>query len=415
MGNIVILGSGTAGTMMANHLRRDLPKNEWNITIVDKREWHDYQPGYLFVPFGIYDPEDIRKPIEKFIPKDIPFLNEEADRIVPDENKVLLKNGTELPYDILIIATGTDIAPDDTEGMLGPHWHESVFDFYSYDGAVAIRNKFENWEGGHLVVHICEMPIKCPVAPLEFTFLADSYFRNKGIRDKVKISFVTPMSGAFTKPKATEVLQHLLDDKEIEVIPDFYIESVDGPNKKIVDFGGKEVNYDVLVTVPVNMGNPIMERSGIGDELNYVPTDKGSLQSKVKDNIFAIGDATNVPASKAGSVAHFEAEILLENVKRYINGEKLKTEFDGHSNCFVETGNGKAILIDFNYTQEPVTGTFPLPGIGPMKLLKENRMNHMGKLAFRWVYWNMLLPGRHIPFVSSQMSTAGKDLEEVGE
>jgi len=413
MKNIVILGSGTAGTMMANHLRRDLSRNEWNITIVDKRDWHDYQPGYLFVPFGIYEPEDIRKPIEKQIPKDIPFLNVQAERIVPEENKVILADGGELPYDILIIATGTDIAPQETEGMLGDHWHKSVFDFYSYDGAVAIHDKFENWEGGHLVVHICEMPIKCPVAPLEFTFLADAYFRNKGMRDKVKISFVTPMSGAFTKPKATEVLQHLMDDKEIEVIPDFYIESVDGDNKKIIDYGGKEVDYDILVTVPLNMGNALMERSGIGDELNYVPTDKGSLQSKVKENIFAIGDATNVPASKAGSVAHFEAEILLENIKRYINGQELKTEFDGHSNCFIETGHGKAILIDFNYTQEPVTGSFPLPGIGPLKLLKENRMNHMGKLAFKWVYWNMLLPGRHLPFVSSNMSTAGKDLETV--
>ena len=410
MKNVVILGSGTAGTMMANHLRRDLPRNEWNITIVDKRKWHDYQPGYLFVPFGIYEPEDIRKPIQKHLPRNIPFLNMEAERIVPDRNVVEMKDGTELPYDILIIATGTDIAPHETEGMLGPHWHNDVFDFYSYDGAVAISEKFKEWEGGHLVVHICEMPIKCPVAPLEFTFLADAYFRNKGIRDKVKISFVTPMSGAFTKPRATEVLQHLMDDKEIEVVPDFYIEKVDGPNKKIIDYGGKEVSYDLLVTVPLNMGNPLMERSGIGDELNYVPTHKGSLQSKVKDNIFAIGDATNVPASKAGSVAHFEAEILLENIKRFIRGDELQNEFDGHSNCFIETGHGKAILIDFNYTHEPVTGSFPLPGIGPLKLLKENRMNHMGKLAFKWVYWNMLLPGRHIPFVSSQMATAGKDL-----
>jgi len=412
MKNIVILGSGTAGTTMSNLLRKKLPQDEWNITIVDKRQWHDYQPGYLFVPFGIYTPDEIRKPIEEHIPKDIVFINKEAEKILPEENKVLLENGVELQYDILIIATGTDIAPQEINGMLGDHWHKDVFDFYTFNGAVALHDALERFQGGRLVVHIAEMPIKCPVAPLEFTFLADSYFKNRNMRDRVEITFVTPMSGAFTKPKATEVLGHLLDDKGVEVVTDFYIERVDGENKKIIDYGGKEVEYDLLVTVPTNMGNPLMERSGIGDELNYVPTDKATLQTKVKENIFALGDATNIPASKAGSVAHFESEILLENIIRYIEGRELKNEFDGHSNCFIETGGGKAILIDFNYTHEPTTGSFPLPGIGPMKLLRENHMNHLGKLAFRWIYWNMLLPGKHIPFVTPTMQEAGKDIED---
>ena len=355
MKNIVILGSGTAGTTMSNLLKKKLPRDEWNITIVDKREWHYYQPGYLFVPFGIYKPEEIRKPIEEHIPRDVVFINKEVDKIYPEENKVVLENGVDLPYDILIIATGTDIAPQEIDGMLGDHWHKDVFDFYTYEGAVGLHDALERFQGGKLVVHIAEMPIKCPVAPLEFAFLADSYFRNRNMRDLVEIAFVTPMSGAFTKPKATEVLGHLLDDKEIEVITDFYIEKVDGENRKIVDYGGREVDYDLLVTVPTNMGNALMERSGIGDELNYVPTDKATLQTRVKENIFAIGDATNIPASKAGSVAHFESEILLENILRYINGKELKSDFDGHSNCFIETGNGKAILIDFNYTHEPTT------------------------------------------------------------
>ena len=291
--------------------------------------------------------------------------------------------------------------------------NDTVFDFYTYEGAKQLRNKLRKWEGGKLVVHISEMPIKCPVAPLEFAFLADSFFINKGMRDKVDITFVTPMSGAFTKPKATEALDYLLKQKNIKVVPDFNIERVDGENKKIIDYGEEEVAYDLLVTVPTNMGNEAIARSGFGDELNYVPTDKATLQSKVKDNIFAIGDATNIPASKAGSVAHFEAEILTDNILRYIKGLPLKKEFDGHSNCFIETGHGKALLIDFNYTHEPVKGTFPLPGVGPLKLLQETRMNHMGKLAFRWIYWNMLIKGKHIPFVSATMDTAGKELEET--
>ncbi|MEH6535629.1 MAG: FAD/NAD(P)-binding oxidoreductase [Psychroserpens sp.] len=412
MKELLILGAGTSGTMMANHLRKTLPKKEWNLTIVDQEETHYYQPGFLFLPFDLYKTKDVKKKIDKFIPKGVNLINEKIERIDKDNDTVILKNSTSLKYDILIIATGTDIAPQETEGMLGDHWHETVFDFYTYEGARNLRNKLRNWEGGKLVVHITEMPIKCPVAPLEFAFLADSYFINKGMRDKVDITFVTPMSGAFTKPKATEALEYLLEQKHIKVIPDFNIEHVDGVQKKIVDYAGDEILYDLLVTVPTNMGDDMIERSGFGDELNFIPTDKTTLQTTIKDNIFAIGDATNIPASKAGSVAHFEAEILTENIKRYIAGKELKKEYDGHANCFIETGHGKALLIDFNYTQEPVKGTFPFAGIGPLSLLKETHMNHMGKLAFRWIYWNMLIKGKHIPFVSATMDTAGKQLEE---
>lgn len=411
MKHLVILGAGTAGTMMANHLKHELNLHEWDISIIDERKEHHYQPGYLFLPFDIYSPEDIIKSITEFIPKDVNFINESIDKVVAENNTVLLTNGTAIPYDILIIATGAKIAPEETTGMKGTEWHRSVFDFYTFEGALALRNKLRDWTGGNLVVHITEMPIKCPVAPLEFAFLADSYFKHKNMRDKVNITFVTPLSGAFTKPKSTEALQHLLDEKHISIVSDFAIQEVDNENKKIIDYSGKEVPFDVLVTVPTNKGDAVMERSGLGDELNYVPTNRATLQSKEHENIFVIGDASNIPASKAGSVAHFEAEILTENILHYIKGEPLKETFDGHANCFIETGNGKALLIDFNYTHEPVEGTFPFPGVGPLRLLKESRMNHMGKLAFRWIYWNMLLKGTHIPFVSATMQEAGKHFD----
>ena len=413
MKHLLILGAGTSGTMMANHLRRTLSKDLWEISIVDQQKTHYYQPGFLFLPFDLYKSKDLKKSIDKFIPKGVKLIQEKIDRIEKDDDKVILQNGKEIDYDILIIATGTNIAPGEVEGMQSKHWYDTVFDFYTFDGAKKLRNKLRDWQGGKLVVHITEMPIKCPVAPLEFAFLADSYFINKGIRDKVEITYVTPMSGAFTKPKASAELGHLLSSKNINVVADFAIESVDGNNKKIIDYGGTEVEYDLLVTVPTNMGDSMIERSGFGDELNYVPTDKATLQTKVKENIFAIGDATNIPASKAGSVAHFEAEILTENIQRFIAGKELKKEFDGHANCFIETGHGKALLIDFNYTQEPVPGNFPFSKIGPLSLLKETHMNHMGKLAFKWIYWNMLIKGKHIPFVSATMSTEGKELEQT--
>ncbi len=411
MKRLVILGAGTAGTMMANHLHNELKRPDWEITIIDEKEEHHYQPGYLFLPFDIYSPEDIIKTIDEFVPKDVHLIRSGIQKIVPEENKVLLTNDDVLHYDVLIIATGAKIAPEEIEGMLSNAWHHSVFDFYTFEGALALRNKLRTWEGGKLLVHITEMPIKCPVAPLEFAFLADSFFKNKGMRDKVEITFVTPLSGAFTKPKATEALDHLLSEKGIKIESDFAIESVDSINRKIIDYGGREIEFDLLVTVPTNKGDAVIERSGMGDDLNFIPTNKGSLQSLKHENVFVIGDASNIPASKAGSVAHFEAEILTENILRFVKGEPLKEEFDGHANCFIETGGGKALLIDFNYSHEPVEGTFPFPGVGPLRLLKESRMNHMGKLAFRWIYWNMLLKGTHIPFVSATMSEAGKDYE----
>lgn len=415
MRRLLILGAGTAGTMMANHLHRKLILDEWMITIVDQEKTHYYQPGYLFLPFDIYKPKQLKKSIKKFIPKGVELVQEGIDRIDSELDTVYLQNGAGLNYDVLVIATGTKIAPQEIEGMLGPGWRKDVFDFYTFEGAKALRDKLRKWEGGKLVVHISEMPIKCPVAPLEFAFLADSFFKEKGMRDKVELTFVTPLSGAFTKPMATEKLGHLLEDKQISVVTDFAIEKVDNEAKTIVDYGGKEVEYDLLVTVPTNMGDEAIARSGFGDDLNFVPTNNASLQTTVKENIFAIGDATNVPASKAGSVAHFESEILTDNILRFINGEPLKEEFDGHANCFVETGNGKALLIDFNYTHEPVEGTFPFPGVGPLKLLEESRMNHYGKLAFRWIYWNMLLKGRPIPFISATMDERGKNFKKQRE
>jgi len=413
MKNLVILGAGTAGTMMANHLHHQLKQPDWQITIIDERTEHHYQPGYLFLPFDIYAPEDIIKTIEEFIPKDVQLIKQKINRILPKENLIQLKDGTGIDYEILIIATGAKIAPEETEGMKGTEWQKSVFDFYTFEGSLALRNKLRDWEGGKLVVHITEMPIKCPVAPLEFAFLADSFFKHKHLRDKVEITYVTPLSGAFTKPKATEALEHLLVEKNIRIESDFAIEQVDNENKKIIDYGGREIPFDILVTVPTNKGDELIERSGMGDDLNYVPTHKATLQSKDYANIFVLGDASNIPASKAGSVAHFEAEILTDNILSFVKGEPLKEEFDGHANCFIETGGGKALLIDFNYTHEPVEGSFPFAGIGPLRLLKESRMNHMGKLAFRWIYWNVLLKGTHIPFVSATMSEKGKHYETV--
>jgi sulfide:quinone oxidoreductase len=399
--HLLILGGGTAGTMMANHLRRRLSASDWKMTVVDRSDRHLYQPGLLFLPFGDYTEDQIIRPTRDFMPQGVDFLQEEVEQVLPDQHQVKLKTGAVLSYDVLIIATGCRTAPEETQGMLGPKWRVNVHDFYTLDGARALRDKLDTFKGGRVVVHVNEMPIKCPVAPLEFTFLADTFFRERGMRDKVTLTYVTPLSGAFTKPKASKKLGHLLADKGIEVVTDFVAEQVDQENDKLVCFDGREVPYDLLVTTPTNMGDEAVRRSGLGDDLDFIPTHKHTLQSLKYADVFVIGDATNVPASKAGSVAHFESETLADNVMLHIEGKPLKEEFDGHSNCFIESGNGKALLIDFNYEYEPHEGGFPF-SFGPMKLLEESRLNHLGKLAFRHVYWNVLLRAWPMPGISRQ-------------
>ena len=251
------------------------------------------------------------------------------------------------------------------------------------------------------------MPIKCPVAPLEFVFLADAYFTEKGIRDKVDLHFVTPLPGAFTRPRASAIFGDFLDKKNIKITSEFSIGRVDNANKKIISWDEREIPFDVLITIPTNMGDESITRSGMGNEFGFVPTDKEILRSVEYENVFVIGDAADLPSSKAGSAAHFQADILFENILSVIEGRNPVQKYDGHTNCFIESGFGKGILIDFNYNTEPLPGKFPLPGIGPFSLLEETKMNHYGKVMFRWMYWNYLLKGTELP-IESQMSMAGK-------
>ena len=407
MRKLLVLGAGTAGTMAANKLRHRLDQRDWTVAVVDQDDEHHYQPGYLFIPFGTYDRDDVVRSRHRFLADGIDLVLGEIDRVEPEACVVHLADGRTLPYDYLVIATGTTPRPDQTPGMLGPEWRRSIFDFYTLEGAEALAQALLRLDHGRLVVHITEMPIKCPVAPLEFTFLADDWLSERGLREHVELVFVTPLDGAFTQPVASARLGAMLEDRRILVEPDFMVERIDGKNRKLVSYDEREVLFDLLVTVPLNMGADYVARSGLGDELNYVPVDKHTLLSTKYTNIFALGDASDIPASKAGSVAHFACEVFVENFLRHVDGLPMTGSFDGHANCFVESGDERALLIDFNYDTEPLPGKYPLPVVGPLSLLKETHANHLGKLAFRHVYWNVLLPGRPIP-LPAHMSMAGK-------
>ena len=407
MKKLLVLGAGTAGTMIVNRLRRRLDAGDWKITVVDLDDVHHYQPGYLFLPFGTYTPEQVTRARHVTLPDGVDFVIGDVDRVDAENRTVAMTDGRTLDYDYLVIASGTTPRPDQTPGMLDSQWRRSIFDFYTFEGATALAEALTKFDRGRLVVHITDMPIKCPVAPLEFTFLADAWLRERGVRDRVEITYVTPLPGAFTKPICSSTLGYLLDERKIALETDYLVERIDVETKALISYDEREVPFDLLVTVPLNMGADFVARSGLGDELNFVPVDKHTLQSKADPHIFAIGDASDIPASKAGSVAHFAVEVFTENFLELIDGKPMTGSFDGHANCFIESGDGKALLIDFNYETEPMAGKYPLPIVGPMSLLKETKANHLGKMGFRWVYWNVLLPGHSMP-VPTHMSMLGK-------
>ncbi|MGI8708926.1 MAG: type III sulfide quinone reductase, selenoprotein subtype [Actinomycetota bacterium] len=404
---VVILGGGTGGTLTANRLLRMFPESDMDIVVIDQDDRHVYQPGLLFVPFGLTHSEDIVRARSRQLHPGISYKQSPIDTVDIEANVVHLSDGTTLSYDVLIVATGATLVPEETDGLTGPGWMERIFTFYDPEGAAGLEKALATFDGGRIVVNVIDMPIKCPVAPLEFCFLADWYFTERGIRDKVQLTYVTPLDGAFTKPVASKRLGGMLADKGVELVSEFNTGEVDGTTGRLISYDGREVAFDLAVVIPLHGGAPYVGRSpGLGDALNFVPTDEHTLQAKAAPNIFVIGDAANVPASKAGSVTHFEGETLVENIRRYLTGEPLRPGFDGHTNCFIESGFHKALLIDFNYDTEPLPGHYPSE-VG-LPLLKESRLNHLGKLMFQWFYWHGLLPGRDIPGIGADMPHAGK-------
>jgi len=410
--HVLILGGGTGGTIAANRLRRLLP-NSVDITVVDSNDDHIYQPGLLFVPFGLTHAGDLVRPRGRQLHDGIVYTHATVDRVDTAHNTVSFAGGETAGYDVLVIASGAVLMPEETEGLTGPGWGEKVFTFYSLDGALALAPVLAGFKVGRIVVNVVDMPIKCPVAPLEFCFLADWFLRERGVRDQVSLTYVTPLDGAFTKPVASKRLGELLADKGIEVVTEFNTGMVDAEAGTLVSYDGREVPFDLGVVVPLHGGAEFVGRSaGLGDELNFIPTDAHTLQSKAAPNVFVIGDAAGLPVSKAGSVTHFEGEVLTENIRRFLDGDSLDASYDGHANCFIETGFGKAVLIDFNYDTEPLPGHFPTR-VG-LPLLKESHLNHLGKLMFQWFYWHALLPGHSIPGIASDMPTAGKHQVPAG-
>ena len=330
MKKLVILGHGTGGTIIATKMREKLPEKEWDITVIDRDWQHHYQPGWLFIPFGIYTKDDCIKPKSKFVPPGVNLVLDEITGIDPGQRQVKTKQAT-FPYDWLVVATGAGINPEEVEGMLGEGWGKDIHNFYTLDGALALHDKMKYFQKGRVVVNIAELPFKCPVAPLEFCFMSDWFFDTHGVRKNIEIELVTPLAGAFTKPQASAMLGKLAEDKNVKVTPNFQISGVDAGRKVITSYDGREVGYDLLVTIPPNFGAQCIIDSDMGDPMGYVDTDHNTLKAKNFDRVYVIGDAANVPTSKAGAVAHYEADVVADNLIREIDGQPPWPNYDGHA------------------------------------------------------------------------------------
>ena len=410
---IVILGGGTGGTLGANRMRHHLPPEEVEIVVVDQNDDHVYQPGLLFVPFGLTHIDEIVRPRRHQLHKGIDFRQVPIESVDIDADTVHLGDGTELDYDVLVVASGSILVKEETEGLTGPGWMEKVFTFYDVAGAAALHDALEGFDGGRVVVNVVDMPIKCPVAPLEFCFLADWYFQQTGLRDRVELTYVTPLDGAFTKPVASRALAGLLEEKGVALVTEFNTGEVDGSGGRLVSYDGREVGFDLAVVVPLHGGAGFVARSpGLGDELGFVPVDEHTLQSTAKPNIFAIGDAAGVPTSKAGSVTHFEGEVLVENV-RALSGRRAprRRVSTGTPTASSRPGSARHCSSTSTTTPSHCPGHFPT-SVG-LPLLKESRLNHLGKLMFQPLYWHSLLPGRDLPGVGTAMPTRGKHFRDT--
>ena len=410
--DVIVLGDGTGGVLTANLLARKARKKDLqiNIKVIGNSPVHTYQPGMLFLPFqtnGYRTLADIQRNTADFIGSGVNYLVENIETLDTETRTVTTDKGTH-SYDWIILCLGCRTVIDETPG-LEDFWGKKVHGFYTPDSAMRLARALEEFQGGDLVVDVAEMPIKCPVAPVEFACLVDEYLHRRGLRSKTRLTLVTPLTGAFTKPVCNDALMGMLVDKDINVVPNASLGEVTENYMACPD--GQQIPYDLMVTIPPHEGSDVIEDAGLGDGVGFGLTDKLTLKSRKAERVFLLGDNTNVPTSKAGSVAHFQADVVVHNLLREIEGLAAEPLADGHTNCFIETGYNKAILIDFNYDTQPVPGTFPLPFLGPMSLLKESYLNHLGKLAFKYIYWHILLPGYPIPLVGSQMSVSGKNMK----
>ena len=384
MKRILILGGGVGGTLTANllarKLRRRIRAGELTITVVDQTGHHVYQPGFMYIAMGGERADKLQRPERGLLDPRVTLVVGEVESVDPTTRTVNLVDGLPLSYDYLVLATGSRIVPEaiaqfDTEAQ----------HFYTAEAALELRKALDAFMGGRIVIGIAGMPYKCPPAPLEVAFLIEAELRQRGLRQKTELHFCSPIGRAFTIESVSEMATPILDAKGIELHTFFNVETIDADRHVVQSLEGEELPYELLILVPPHKGQQYLMDSGLAPAPGgWLPTDRATLQVGGRPDIYALGDATDLPLSKAGSTAHFEAPVVTERIVAAIEGrvvDRKHGDYLGKVMCFFEIGDGKGTLLQFDYDHPPKP---PTP----------NRLWHLGKIVFNKTYWHTVPKGR---------------------
>lgn len=379
MKRVVILGGGTGGALVANLLAKKLNSNEAEIVVVNDTPWHRYQPGLLYVPFGDEDPTKLVRPLKSLLNRRIRLEIDGVTGLDARAHEVSLESGTRLQYDQLVVATGSFLDPEGIPGFTRAADH-----FYSESAAIALAQKLGDFRKGTILVGVGGLPYKCPVAPLEFTFLLDDFLRRRGIREQTTIRYTFPINAVFTIPSVAVLAEKMMRDKQIEIETFFNLESIDPEKKVASSLEGTDLEFDIAVFVPPHKGAAFLRGHPIADADGWVDVDRATLEARISPDVWALGDTTNLPISKAGSTAHFEGQTVAAGIVSAIRGnapEPRHAAYNGHVMCFLEAGHSKATLLDFDYGHPPEPS-------------KPSTWIHYGKLLFNQAYWHLVPTGR---------------------
>ena len=384
MTRILILGGGVGGTLTANllvkKLRRRLRAGDVTITVVDQTGRHTYQPGFMYIAMGGERAENLQRPERGLLDPLVQLVIGEVARVDEDTSTVFLTDGEPLGYDYLVLATGSRIVPEAIE-----HFDSEAHHFYTAEAAADLRRALDAFSGGRIVIGIAGMPYKCPPAPLEVAFLIEAELRKRRLRERSELHFCSPIGRAFTIESVSDMATPILEHKGIELHTFFNVEAIDPRRKVVASLEGEELPYDLLILVPPHKGQQFHMDCGLAPEPGgWLPTDRATLQVGGRANVFALGDATDLPLSKAGSTAHFEAPVVTERIAAAVEGRDVdhrRGDYLGKVMCFFEIGDGKGTLLQFDYEHPP-------------RPPKPNQLWHLGKIVFNKTYWHTGPKGR---------------------
>ena len=384
MDRILVLGGGVGGTLTANllarRLRSRIQSGQLDVTLVDAMGAHVYQPGFMYIAMGGEREERLSRPERSLLDSEVNLVVDTVVRVDDAARAVVLASGAVLPYDYLVLSTGCRILPETIE-----HFADEAQHFYSAEAALRLRHALDGFQGGRVVIGIASMPYKCPPAPLEVAFLIESELRERGLREASEVHFCSPIGRAFTIESVSDMATPIFAEKGIELHTFFNVEAIDAERKVVQSLEGEELPYDLLVLVPPHRGQQFLIDSGLAPAPGgWLPTDRHTLQVGGRPNVFALGDATDLPLSKAGSTAHFEAPVVVEGIVAAVEGREpagKHAAYEGRVMCFFEVGDGKGTLLRFDYDHPP-------------KPPKPNALWHLGKVVFNKTYFHTVPRGR---------------------